>query len=788
MQATTPEDLLPAELKRTVAQWRATVLVNPRMALRMGTAAHQQAETISGLRRRKYGHATALWLQSEALLQLGELARARQLIWRGELLVGKVAPTSQLAGDIQLVSGGIYAANADVASALRAYQLAHRTFQKTGNRRSESISLIYISNLYSDGKDHEAALKYLEQALEVYSADPKLLPSIYNNQGTSLYALGRNREAVKQFAKARTLARRLNFSVLESQTLRNILRAQLDDGQIAMAQITAREALLAARHAGGSEEPAMLSVIAQLEFQRGRLQRALSLIEQSFAGVDLTKSTMPMREAHATAHRIHRAVGNAPEALAHLEALKRLDDEATKLATQTSTALMGARFDFANQELRIARMRAEQLQRTIRDEREEAQFRLWIFGMATAASLVVFVLLSVALFTIRRSRNQVRAAHDDLAVTNGALGEALAAKTEFLATTSHEIRTPLNGILGMTEVMLLDRALPDAARERVRLVHGAGKTMKALIDDILDVAKIERGRLSLESVPFRLADVLGDAALLWEDQIRTKGVAFESGFDLPEAQVLGDPARLRQIVFNLLSNAVKFTESGAIRFSASIDEDGAYRIQVADTGVGIATDKLDQVFESFRQADASVTRRFGGTGLGLSISRSLARAMGGELSVSSCPGAGSIFTLTVPLADHVEEVVKAEQSRGSAVLIADRNPIMRAMFRSLLSPHADTIIAVGAAEEALLAIEAHAPGRILIDENMLADEAGREIVREGRRRGAAVTLLEAPGVSVYRGDDVITLQKPVPGPVLVATVFSSGGNLSYTAPLVSRAA
>ncbi|RYD22687.1 MAG: hypothetical protein EOP89_12570, partial [Lysobacteraceae bacterium] len=165
-------------------------------------------------------------------------------------------------------------------------------------------------------------------------------------------------------------------------------------------------------------------------------------------------------------------MGRADLALAHLAAMKRIDDDATRLATTTSTALMAARFDFTNQELRIATLRGQELQRRIELEQTRASTQRTIFYGGAGAAAIIVGLLVFALVSIRRSRDEVRAANAELGESNEALSRALAAKTEFLATTSHEIRTPLNGILGMTEVMLSDPALAPLMRDRLGVVHG----------------------------------------------------------------------------------------------------------------------------------------------------------------------------------------------------------------------------------------------------------------------------------------------------------------------------
>ena len=462
---------------------------------------------------------------------------------------------------------------------------------------------------------------------------------------------------------------------------------------------------------------------------------------------------MSNRSAHSTAYRTFTALHQPAKALAHLVALKRLDDQATKLATNTSTALMGARFDFANQELRIARLRAEDLRRSVVIEQDKARFAQLIFMIVAGATTAIIALLAWLLFTIRRSRDSVRAANDGLAITNAALGKALAAKTEFLATTSHEIRTPLNGILGMTQVMLADRALAPAVRDRLDIVHTAGTTMRTLVDDILDVAKMETGNLSVEQAPFDLSATLRAATLLWEAQCHAKGLAFHAQLDNCPGTVVGDAARVRQIVFNLLVNAVKFTEQGSVTLAVSAGrEAGTISIAVTDTGIGIALAQQAAIFEAFRQADTSTTRRFGGTGLGLSISRSLAEAMNGEVRVESVPGEGATFVLTLPLveqqADHRGDIsIPDPVAPPCDLMVLDRSPIGQALWRSLLAPHVDDLAFVGDTDEALAAIRAGGARRLLVDDATIGGELATacRIAEAARTADIAMVLLWPQG-------------------------------------------
>ncbi|HKE67086.1 MAG TPA: ATP-binding protein, partial [Micromonosporaceae bacterium] len=232
-------------------------------------------------------------------------------------------------------------------------------------------------------------------------------------------------------------------------------------------------------------------------------------------------------------------------------------------------------------------------------------------------------------------------------------------KSEFLANMSHELRTPLNSLLLLSRMLVdnADRNLSTRQIDYARTIHGAGSDLLALIDDILDLSKIEAGRMDVEPAEVGFDDVRAYVYRVFAPQAEEKGLAFEVEIDptLPGSMVT-DPLRLQQILRNLLANAVKFTDTGSVtlRIERSADEPGvrvpwpAVTFRVIDTGIGIADDKLDLVFEAFQQADGTTSRRFGGTGLGLSISLELARLLGGAIWVSSEPGHGSTFSLTLP--------------------------------------------------------------------------------------------------------------------------------------------
>lgn len=270
--------------------------------------------------------------------------------------------------------------------------------------------------------------------------------------------------------------------------------------------------------------------------------------------------------------------------------------------------------------------------------------------------------------------------------------EANDAKSAFLATMSHEIRTPLNGVLGMVQAMAANE-LPAVQRERLDVIRQSGESLLAILNDILDLSKIEAGKLDLEEIDFDLGEVAHGAHSTFTALANKKGLSFSLNMDGASGVYRGDPTRLRQIIYNLVSNALKFTEKGEIRVDAS-RQGAELRLRVTDTGIGIPADKVATLFSKFAQVDASTTRRFGGTGLGLSICRQLAELMGGTLELETELGRGSIFTVTLPLprvGDQMLAVaIKAPETQDRPrlgtvrVLAAEDNAVNQLVLRTLL--------------------------------------------------------------------------------------------------------
>jgi PAS domain S-box-containing protein len=293
--------------------------------------------------------------------------------------------------------------------------------------------------------------------------------------------------------------------------------------------------------------------------------------------------------------------------------------------------------------------------------------------------------------------------------------EALAAakaRADFLAVMSHEIRTPMNGVLGMAK-LLLDLPLDDRQRNCAETIQHSGQALMVLLNDILDLSKVEAGKLALENIPFDIVQLFDELHKLMAPRAYEKRLQLLKRVDngLPR-YLIGDPSRLRQILLNLLSNALKFTERGAITLAADYlgERDGAahVRLSVADTGIGIDGDVQKLLFRDFAQADASIARRFGGTGLGLAISARLAEAMGGKIEISSQTGQGSLFwiDLLLPVAEALPDVEETTLHVPSlTILVAEDNAINRQVISGILEARGHTVLLVEDGQQAVMAVE-----------------------------------------------------------------------------------
>ena len=740
-----------AAFDASIESTKNAMMADPEKALVQAQRAVAVAAQLPPSKRAEVAQATAGWLYGEALIGMNEADRAAPITAAALALAERSAPNTKLHGDLLRSRGSIAAMKGNVVAALRDYQRAHKVFSAAKVARSEAIALLDIGMIYWDAGDYQRALDYYNQSGEAFSGDPALTLAMHNDRAEVYREQGRFTEAATEYRAALRQAQTLDSPLLQTRILTNLAGSEEQAGKLTSAQAAVDAAMrLAKTNDAAGWRYFVYGIAAKVAAKTGDKARATQLFSQAFEGVDLTKSDMMFRDYHAAASTFYESLGDREKALAHLKAFQRLDSEAKRLTASNASQLIAARFDFANQNLKISRLKEDQLARDIMS----ARIQLAALGIVVALLLLGFI-------QVRRSRNVIRAANDSLTLSNTSLEKALRAKAEFLAMTSHEIRTPLNGILGMTQVMLTDQSVAPVMRERIEVVNSAGEAMRALVDDILDMAKMESGELTIAHEKTDLAEILRETGRLWAGQAEGKKLELILETETAPRHIMSDGGRIRQIIFNLMSNSLKFTEAGHVKLSVVTEKGstGAEElvVRVSDTGIGIPEEMHEDIFQSFKQADAGVTRKYGGTGLGLAICRRLAEGLGGTISVASEVDKGSTFTVRLPLVGAAKgsEVDATDDDAPTlstaAMLIVDSNPDSRATMAMVLMSEAQSVAVAATSADAIAAIIDGGVTHVLFDVRTVLSSAEdpldalRGVTTAANRANVLITLMVASG-------------------------------------------
>jgi signal transduction histidine kinase len=658
---TRPHDWPAFEAAVTAA--KTSMMADPPAALAHAREAESFADTQPPSPAQRAALATSLWLEGEALTRVNKTDEACKILARAAALAEADGRIDKLDGDLALSQARLAEATSDIGGALKSYHRAHDIFAKLNIPRFESLALQGLGSIYDKAHDFDHEIEYYRRASQVYSEDPALELSAANNIGFALQQLGRYDEALKDLNRALALAQKMGSTFLEARILTNIAAVQAKSHKFADAERSANRAL---KLLGPKDEdgwaPFVWGVKAETEFERHDLDRAAVYLEKAFRGVDLKTTIAPFRDMHEIAYKVYSAKGNDALALAHLAAFKRLDDQGRSLSASANLALISAQFDFTTQQLEIVRLRADQLKRDMSLREAQAATQRVIFAGVLLAGILLILWISWRHYTANRHRHELAGTlaerdseierrievESELRQAKGAAELANMAKSHFLANMSHELRTPLNAIIGFSEIIAMGVMPAGKNQEYAADINTGGRKLLAILNDILDMARLDAGTVKLEDDRITLGEVVDNALIALEQEAPGHGKTIRIAKAGRDVRVRADEKRLRQVVLNLLSNAVKFTGAdGTIDVSFECDANGA-AIVVGDNGIGIPGEKLHEVLEAFAQIESAYARSHGGVGLGLPIVKSLVQLHGGVFTMQSVVGHGTTARVQLP--------------------------------------------------------------------------------------------------------------------------------------------
>ena len=679
--------------------------------------------------------------QAAALDDLGRTEEALERLDRAELI--PLPENSIQKGGLFFGRARIADAMGDFGVALVNYRKAYDIYLAADYLSGQSIVLGQMAQTYFNARQYERTIEYIKRSREVYSGNGLEDLARHNNMAVALKALGRADEAIDEFNKALELAEEENLDNWQQLVLGNLAGLEISRNNYPKAYELADRALsIKAARKGDHTFVNALAARAELDRLTGRFAEAEATIKTIFTLVDAETTEMSIYDVHETAYKLYEELGDYQSAFAHFGAFKRLEDNVTKLASDANNSILSAEFEFAQKELEIERLRTGQLESdaalagAARRQTRTVIIGLVVLGLGVIG-IVVWRYLSMRR-TQRVTQNlnrELSTKNNELASSNTQLEKANQAKMEFLATTSHEVRTPLNAIIGLTDVILAADEFSDGDREHLEVVNTSGRNLLHILDDILDVSKLEAGRMQVNLSPLNITDCMLDVAELWRNAAEEKGLGYVIDVSDGLGEYLCDDRLIRQVVSNLLSNAIKFTREGNVTVELKAIGNG-FEITVRDTGIGVAADQQAMIFETFRQADNRYQRAYGGTGLGLAICKKIVEALGGNISLTSEPGKGAVFKVAIPakkceIAENAAGWQTEEPSSIRSpemdhemelsvirVLVAEDNPANALVISAMLSGQVAQIVVVENGAEAVKAIQEQSFDVILMDKQM----------------------------------------------------------------------
>ncbi|BED87652.1 hypothetical protein PspMM1_01200 [Pseudoalteromonas sp. MM1] len=629
---------------------------------------------------------------------------------------------------------------------LEYYLKAKEIYEKKGSAQDQADILLNIAGVYIRLSRYESAILFYKEVLKVYQklGDTSGIAQVNNNLGVAYYESSQFDLALHYYQMAlRYYISTNDYNKLSTQytNLANInLILNNVDTAYEQAKLGVQNALKIANH---SLELNALHALAKIQFVRGELTDSQISLDKATDLATQYNSVRIKRDAFGTRSLLEASKGNYAEALTLHE---KFVAEQRGINSETITSALAV---LQNQ------FKATQLNQEIQKLKQERKVQKLKMSQRSQLTVFIFVLLFLVIVTgtaLYRRGAEKRAKHllkeqvaqrtAELQAIAQELREANDVKSQFLANISHEIRTPLTAILGQTDDLINGLYEPENLQDELKIIQRHSDHLKSLINDVLDLSKIEANRLELNVSCFDIVQLVSDVHAMFITQAKAKHLQIR--FDNHVGNTFYtklDLMRVKQILINLCANAVKFTQAGQVIISLNKTEQGLVFI-VKDTGIGMNSSQLKQIFECFSQADNSISRRFGGTGLGLSLSQQLASMMGGYISVQSEFKRGSQFSLFLPCVEvakeqdeyeHVSASKQVKQLTGRVVLAEDHPDNRRLISRYLRSMGLE-VIAVENGEQAVEKCLQIYPDLVLLDIQMP--------IMDGR---AAFTLLQKCG-------------------------------------------
>lgn len=497
--------------------------------------------------------------------------------------------------------GNIYRDQGEFARVLACYKDALAIYEAINDTVSQSIILSSISNLLYDLGDFENALEYALKCLPIFeqSTNPANVVNVCNTLGNIFFKKSQFDEAMRYYKRIMDSTGTETIAYVMSES--GVGKVYYKQGDFENARKHLSNSLQQAEHMANIEIQIICRFyLGRLYMDKGSYRQALQYLNNAYALAGEYNRRHDLMSIHEVLSALYDKMEDIPKAYFHLKSFENLKDEIFQ-----QTIINELRNMQVNQQLELARKEKDVAERT-------AQL-----------------------------------------------------KHQFMANMSHEIRTPMNAIVGITRLLLGREILP-AQQRYLRAIELSANNLLVIINDILDLSKIEAGKIVIENVDFTLSDILESVQEMFLMKAEEKKITFTVVIDerIP-ARLTGDPTRLNQILVNLAGNAVKFTDQGGVEIAATLrSKDNKYRIQfdVKDSGIGISAEHVEHIFDSFTQAGTDITRKFGGTGLGLSISRQLTSLMGGEISVKSELGKGTVFSVVLPFDEATDQIARNDEA------------------------------------------------------------------------------------------------------------------------------